>query len=128
AARITYVPPKAEEHGAEPACPRASEELPPDTEEIKPHPYGVELGVLMQMFRDTSSRNLRGCLQADFSRVSARSADEICEGAKVASSRRPGEITREEAEQIHAAIQATKIMPPPTDRIAPPREDTTPRP
>jgi len=118
-AQITYVPPKAEEHGAEHVFPRVSEELPPETDEIKPHPYGVELGVLMQMFRDTTSRNLRGFFQADLSRVSGRSADEICEKAKVAPSRRPSEITREEAERIHAAIQATKIMAPPTDCIAP---------
>ena len=118
-AQITFVPPKAEEHGAEHVFPRVSDELPPDTAEIKPHPYGVELGVLMQMFRDTTARNLRGCLQADFSRVSARTADEICEKARVASSRRPSEITREEAEKVHAAIQATKIMAPPTDCIAP---------
>jgi DNA topoisomerase-6 subunit B len=84
-----------------------------------PHPYGVELGVLMQAFRDTHARNLRGCLAGDFSRVSPRLADEICERAKVASSRRPSEMTREEAERIHAAIQQTKIMAPPTDCIAP---------
>src|SRR5262245_45989738 len=118
-AQITYVPPKAEEHGAEHVFPRVTEELPPETDEIKPHPYGVELGVLMQMFRDTTSRNLRGFFQADLSRVSGRTADEICEKAKVAPSRRPSEITREEAERIHAAIQATKIMAPPTDCIAP---------
>jgi len=118
-AQITYVPPKAEEHGAEHVFARVTDALPPETAEIKPHPYGVELGVLMQMFRDTHSRNLRGCLQADFSRVSARTADEICAKARVASSRRPSEISREEAEKIHAAIQATKIMAPPTDCIAP---------
>jgi DNA topoisomerase-6 subunit B len=118
-AQITYVPPKAEEHGAEHVFARVTDEMPPETAEIKPHPYGVELGVLMQMFRDTSARNLRGCLQADFSRVSARTADEICKKAGVASSRRPSEITRDEAEKLHVAIQATKIMAPPTDCIAP---------
>ena len=118
-AQITYVPPKAEEHGAEHVFPRVSDEQPPETAEIKPHPQGVELGVLMQMFRDTTSRNLRGCLQADFSRVSGRVADEICERAGVASTRRPHDATREEAEKIHQAIQATKIMAPPTDCIAP---------
>jgi DNA topoisomerase-6 subunit B len=118
-AEITYVPPKAEEHGAEHVFPRVSDELPPDTDEIKPHPYGVELGVLMQMFRDTRSRNLRGCLVSDFSRVSGRIADEICKRAKVSNSRRPKEVTREEAEALHKAIAATKIMAPPTDCIAP---------
>jgi len=118
-AQITFVPPAAEEHGAEHVFPRVTEELPPETAEIKPHPYGVELGVLMQMFRDTKSRNLRGCLTADFSRVSGRIADEILAKAKVAPTRRPREVTREEAEKIHKAIQATKIMAPPTDCIAP---------
>ena len=118
-AQITYVPPKAEEHGAEHVFPRVSEEIPPETAEIMPHPYGVELGVLMQMFRDTKARNLRSCLQSDFSRVSARTATEICARAKVATSRRPGEINRDEAERIHQSIQATKIMAPPTDCIAP---------
>jgi DNA topoisomerase-6 subunit B len=118
-AQITYVPPKAEEHGAEHVFPRVSKELPPETTEIKPHPYGVELGVLMQMFRDTTARNLKGCLVNDFSRVSGRLAEEICEKAKVAPTRRPSEIGREEAEAISRAIQATKIMAPPTDCIAP---------
>jgi DNA topoisomerase-6 subunit B len=118
-AQITYVPPKAEEHGAEHVFPRVSDEVPPETAEIKPHPYGIELGVLMQMFRDTKARNLSSCLQNDFSRVSPRTAKEICERAKVPPSRRPGELSREQAELIHQAIQATKIMAPPTDCIAP---------
>ena len=118
-ALLIYRPPKAEEHGEEHRFPRVSEDLPPETREIKPHPYGVELGVLMQMFRDTKSRNLRGCLTADFSRVSPRNADEICRRAKVSENRRPSEITREEAERLHAAIQATKLLAPPTDCIAP---------
>ncbi len=118
-AQLTYVPPRAEEHGSEHVFPRVTEELPRATAEIKPHPYGVELGVLMQMFRDTRARNLRGCLTGDFSRVSARIAEEICKRARVAPSRRPSEITREEAERIHRAIGETRIMGPPTDCIAP---------
>jgi DNA topoisomerase-6 subunit B len=118
-AEITYVPPKAEAHGAQHVFPRVTDELPPETAEISPHPYGVELGVLMQMFRDTRSRNLRGALTSDFSRVSGRVAGEICERAKVPPTRRPSEIGRDQAERIHAAIQNTKIMAPPTDCIAP---------
>jgi len=100
-----------------------TKEIPEETAEIKPHPYGVELGVLMQMFRDTKSRNLRSCLTSDFSRVSSRTAGQICERAGVAPNRRPSEIGREEAEKIHKAIQDTKIMAPPTDCIAPIGED-----
>src|SRR5262249_32481193 len=42
-AEIVYVPPKAEEHGASHTFPRVSEQLPPETAEIQPHPHGVEL-------------------------------------------------------------------------------------
>jgi DNA topoisomerase-6 subunit B len=122
-AEITYVPPKAEEHGAEHKFARVTDEIPEETAEIQPHPYGVELGVLMQMFRDTKARNMRSCLQGDFSRVSARTANEILKTAKLAPSRRPSEISREEAERVHKAIEATKIMAPPTDCIAPIGED-----
>ena len=118
-ARITYVPPAAEEHGTEHVFERVTKELPPETAEIKPHPYGVELGVLMQMFRDTRARNVRTCLQSDFSRVSSKTAKAICELAKVTESRRPADATRDESERIHKAIQNTKIMNPPTDCIAP---------
>lgn len=118
-ARITYVPPVAEEHGEEHVFPRVTRTLPASTAEIEPHPYGVELGVLMQMFRDTRSRQLAACLKTDFSRVSARVAAEICERAGVSPKRRPHEITREQADAIYKAIQKTKIMSPPTDCIAP---------
>jgi DNA topoisomerase-6 subunit B len=122
-AQITYVPPKAEEHGASHVFPRVTKDLPEETAEIKPHPYGVELGVLMQMFRDTSARNVRSCLSGDFSRVSSNTAAAICETAGVSPKRRPGDIHRDEAEKIHQAIQATRIMAPPTDCIAPIGED-----
>ncbi|MDJ0788591.1 MAG: DNA topoisomerase VI subunit B [Myxococcota bacterium] len=118
-AQIEFLPPNVKEKDGLVTLPRVTEELPPETAEIKPHPYGVELGVLMQMFRDTQSRNLRSCLQNDFARVSGRTADQICETAGVKTNRRPSEITRDEAERIHKAIQKTKIMAPPTDCIAP---------
>jgi DNA topoisomerase-6 subunit B len=126
-AEITYVPPKAEEHGAEHTFARVTEEIPEETAEIQPHPYGVELGVLMQMFRDTKARSVSSCLQADFSRVSARTAIEILKTAKIAPSRRPSEISRDEAESVHKAIAATKIMAPPTDCIAPIGQDLVER-
>jgi len=118
-AEITYVPPKAEEHGERHTFPRVTKELPPQTAEIKPHPYGVEIGVLMQMFRDTKARNIRTCLQSDFARVSAKTAKEICDKAGVRDTRRPSECKRDEADAIHKAILQTKLMNPPTDCIAP---------
>ena len=115
------MPPKAEEHGASHTFPRVTEELPPETAEIKPHPHGVELGVLMQMFRDTDgAQPARAASQSDFSRVSARTArrDLRARGrARRAGARRRSRARR--PRRSTRAIQATKIMAPPTDCIAP---------
>lgn len=123
-ASIDFLPPGVESNSQEIVrFPRVTDELPPETEEIKPHPYGVELGVLMQMFRDTSSRNLKGCLMKDFSRVSGRIAEEICAKGKLQPTRRPKDMSRDEAERVHESIARVKIMAPPTDCIAPIGED-----
>jgi DNA topoisomerase-6 subunit B len=98
---------------------RVTEEIPPATDEIKPHPYGVELGLLLQMLHESRSRNLSGFLSNEFSRVSSRVAGEICRTAGVDASRRPRKLDRSDTERIHKAIAATKIMAPPMDCIAP---------
>jgi DNA topoisomerase-6 subunit B len=121
-AKITFVGPEDGEKGTI-EFPRVSRDLPPQTAEIKPHPYGVELGVLMQMCRDTKARNLKTCLQGDFARVSAKTAEEILKRAEVSPTRRPREVKRSEVERVHKAIQQTKIMNPASDCIAPIGED-----
>ena len=54
--------------------PRVTDELPPETAEIKPHPYGVELGVLMQMLRDTAGAQPDGLPARATSRASRRAS------------------------------------------------------
>ncbi len=98
---------------------RVSKQLPKETREIKPHPYGVELGVLIKMLHDTKSRTLQSFLHSDFSRVSSRVAKTICEKAKVSERSRPSRIARQEADHLLKAINHTKIMNPPTDCLAP---------
>lgn len=98
---------------------RAVSRLPPPPKEIKPHPHGVELGVLMQMLKDTSSRTLRGALATDFSRVSDRTALEICKRAKLNPKANPARIAHQESEALYRAIQETKLMRPPTDCLSP---------
>ncbi|MHC4740693.1 MAG: DNA topoisomerase VI subunit B [Planctomycetota bacterium] len=102
---------------------RASKQLPEQTKEIKPHPYGVELGVLIKMLHDTKARTLQSFLHTDFSRVSMRVAKEICEKAKLYQRARPTRIARQEADNLHKSINHTKIMNPPTDCLSPIGED-----
>ena len=106
--------------GSEPQhFPRASETLPPEPRAIKPHPYGVELGVLIKMLKETTARQLGVALQRDFSRVSARTAQEICTAAELRFNSNPHAIAAHEAERLFKAINSVKIMSPPTNCLSP---------
>ena len=98
---------------------RATRNLPPASVEIMPHPHGVELGMLMQMLRDTESRTVRSALSSDFSRLSDRTALEICEKAGVDPKGKPSKLGPQETEVLYRTIQDTKLMRPPTDCLAP---------
>lgn len=98
---------------------RGVDEVPPPTREIKPHPHGVELGMLMAMLKDTNSRTLQGALSQDFSRVSPKTAKEICERAKLYPNARPARVAHQESEALYKAINETNLMRPPTDCLAP---------
>ncbi|HIH15267.1 MAG: DNA topoisomerase VI subunit B [archaeon GW2011_AR17] len=98
---------------------RASQEIPKETKEIQPHPYGVELGTLMRMLKESKASSVQGFLQQDFCRVSASVAKEICEKAGIEERTKPHAIAREEVEKIFNAIKQTKIMAPPTDCLSP---------
>jgi DNA topoisomerase-6 subunit B len=98
---------------------RTFSELPPIPREIKPHPYGIELGMLLKMLHDTKSHWLSGFLTSDFSRVSPRTAAEICKVADLDPRAHPRKIARDQAEKLYQAIQSTKIMSPPTDCLSP---------
>jgi DNA topoisomerase-6 subunit B len=98
---------------------RVSDQLPVQTKEIKPHPYGVELGVLIKMLHDTKAHTLQSFLHSDFSRISSRVARVICEEANVSKRSRPSRIARQEADNLFKTINQTKIMNPRTDCLSP---------
>ena len=56
---------------------RATESLPAETEEIRPHPHGVELGALIKMLEATESYSVSGFVKSEFTRVGAKTADSI---------------------------------------------------
>jgi DNA topoisomerase-6 subunit B len=113
--KLTYVTPEGETK----EYPRTYEELPPSPREIKPHPYGIELGMLLKMLHDTGSHSLVGFLAADFSRVSPPLAAEIAKTAGLSPNTKPRDVHGQKAESLYKAIQATKIMAPPTNCLSP---------
>ena len=86
---------------------------------IRPHPYGVELGVLIKMMKDTKQRTLVGFLSREFSRVSSRVAGKIADLAGVSHRANPTRLARADADNIYKAINKTKIMAPATNCICP---------
>ncbi len=98
---------------------RATKEHPRETVAIKPHPNGVELGVLIKMLKETRSRSLKGALMDDFSRVSSKVANQIIEKAGLRPENRPKNLSRVDAEKVFRAIPEVKIMAPPTNCLAP---------
>ncbi len=110
--------------GKETIYERGTDQLPSETKEIKPHPHGVELGLLIKMLADSKERTLSSFLQQEFSRVGGTVARKICEGARLSTRANPKRIARQEADALHKSIQKTRIMAPPTNCIAPIGEET----
>jgi DNA topoisomerase-6 subunit B len=98
---------------------RTTDELPPNTAEIKPHPRGVELGIMQGMLKESPHRTLGAFLQNEFSRVSQKVAEEICQNAGLGVRSFTRRASREHVEALMKGIAATKLMNPPTNCVAP---------
>lgn len=94
-------------------------ELPPEPVEIKPHPYGVELGRLLNMLQETTQPTLLKFLMESFSRVSKNVARVLCETAGLSVRTNPDSMTRDDVQKLYSAIMETKIPAPSTDCIIP---------
>ncbi len=102
---------------------RAIHELPPEPQEIKPHPYGVELGVLSRMLKGTESNKVLSFLQNEFTRIGRTSGEEICRLAEVDPDKKPKNLKHNEQERLLNAMQKVKIQRPPTNCLSPISEE-----
>ncbi len=112
---IYYTPPKQETI----RFARAIETMPPEPKEIKPHPYGVELGRLLRMLQETDARTVSAALKNDFSRVTDKVVSEVARLAQVNARARPDSLSPSEVERLHKSLQAIKLMAPPTNCLSP---------
>jgi len=112
---IIYTNPKAEQI----IFPKTSDKLPRKPIEIKPHPYGIEIGILLSMLKMSEARTLQSFLMNEFSRVGSGTAKQICENSAVLPKTKPKDVTREAAEKLIEGIKKTKIIAPPVDCISP---------
>lgn len=98
---------------------KVTNDMPVQPQEIKPHPYGVEIGILRRMIATSSSRNMTGFLTSDFSRVGRNSALGICKVAKIDTGKKPQTLDHDETERLHKAMQTVKLVSPPTNVLSP---------
>lgn len=105
-------------HGEEAVYERLGTDLPPEPVRIKPHPHGVELGVLMDMLKATKARNVRSFLVSEFSRMSPNLSAAVLAAAGVRPSMSPKKAGRKEAAALLAAFRGVRIMKPPTNCLS----------
>ena len=98
---------------------RSAKVLPREPKEIKPHPYGVELGRLATMMEDSQPMTISEFLRTNFSRVTPAVAKKVCQTAKVSTRSNVRKVGRKEVDALYQAIQGTKISNPATDCICP---------
>ncbi len=98
---------------------RSSDKLPVLAKKIKPHPAGLELGILMKMLRDTQKKNVMSFLRTEFSSIGVKTAEEIIQKAKLNIRTKPELLNRDHAEALLKGMQTTQIQAPPTDCLSP---------
>lgn len=100
---------------------RATRSLPAEAREIRPHPEGVELGMLLQMLKTTENKKLGAFLENEFSRVSHAAAGRVCDLAGLHPTTWVARVARDEAMKLYEALAkvAPDLMKPPTDCISP---------
>jgi len=114
-AKIVYTNPEGEKK----IYPRVVNELPPAAVNIKPHPLGVEIGVLERMAKFTKTRNIVGFLTGDFCRIGPETAKNLLKKAGLKPTIAPKDITHVEVDKLWKAIQTTDFMKPPMDCLSP---------
>ncbi len=112
---LEFRPPKGEPL----LYPRVSDDLPREPQEIKPHPHGVELGMLLSMLQDSPGKTVKQVLTSDFSRVSPAIAEEICKLAKVPSRTKATDVIGDSIDRLHRALGQVKVMAPPATSVVP---------
>jgi DNA topoisomerase-6 subunit B len=90
---------------------RVSSEVPPCPVAIKPHPYGIELGVLKRMTA-ASDLPLKEFLVESFSKVGEKTSLEICSSARLDPAVKVFTLDLESLNRLLDAMQTTKIPAP----------------
>ena len=95
------------------------DKIPEAANEIKPHPHGIELGVLKAMLNASEARKMTSFLTTEFSRISPRGAKEILARADIKPGAKPKYLKLPQIQNLYSVFQEMSFMAPPTDCLSP---------
>jgi DNA topoisomerase-6 subunit B len=98
---------------------RVSEEVPPPSRAIAPHPHGIEFGMLKRMALG-SAQPLEEFLISSFSRVGKKGAEEIIKVSGLKGTRKVAVLGSDELKSLLEAMQTVPIPPPPSSQCLSP--------
>jgi DNA topoisomerase-6 subunit B len=86
---------------------------------VKPHPHGVELGMLLHMLQDSGKKPVKQVLMDDFSRISSAIAEQMCKQAGIKPNAPAESLHGEPVEKLYAALGTVKVMAPSASSVVP---------
>jgi len=89
----------------------------PELKEVKPHPYGIELGYFDRLIRETKEKTLLNFLTKTFSSVGQNTAIEILKKAKLDLDTDPKNLNDDQIIKLYNALQNAKLRAIPSKYI-----------
>jgi DNA topoisomerase-6 subunit B len=89
----------------------------PELKEVKPHPYGIELGYFDRLIRETKEKTLLNFLTKTFSSVGQNTAIEILKKAKLDPDTDPKNLNDDQIIKLYNSLQNAKLRAIPSKYI-----------
>jgi len=81
----------------------------PELKEVKPHPYGIELGYFDRLIKETDEKTLLNFLTKTFSSVGQNTAVEILKKAKIDPDINPKNLNDDQIIKLYNALQNARL-------------------
>jgi len=89
----------------------------PELKEVKPHPYGIELGYFDRLIKETDEKRLINFLTRTFSSVGQNTAVEILKKAKIDPDTNPKNLNDDQIIKLYNALQNARLRAIPSKYI-----------
>jgi DNA topoisomerase-6 subunit B len=89
----------------------------PELKEVKPHPYGIELGYFDRLIRETGEKTLLNFLTKTFSSVGQNTAMEVLKKAKLDPDTDPKNLNDDQIIKLYNSLQNAKLRAIPSKYI-----------